>query len=377
LALSPQTKRELPRACPEKGHAAVGGAMSRRDQQPDGDDTPGVAVAPVALAGAIMPGVDRFIVMLSAQADVFGVGATVDVGSMLVLPSSVIAGPIVPSGGLLGISGVESGKAAPLVAEPPGVELHVVVEELPSGDVGDMVPIVLPTLGVGMVPNGAPVVIAVDGIAVDGIVVAVLPAMDVETGFGIVDVDRASVLLIVDMEDVAGIADVGGIGIVVPGIVDMNEVPGVADNDNGAVVPSVVDVEEGAGTADGVGAADIDGIDPVVPLVADMDVTGTAGVPSVICPVGVEQVTTVPGVAGSEARGTGASVVSGTAGWVVAENGLGPLSGEDTIAPGVDGRPMAVVPMVETCARQASQPNSSAAVVKSKRGIAIPSAAPI
>jgi hypothetical protein len=304
------------------------------------------------LAGAIVPGVARFIVMLSAQADVFGVGPTVNVGSMLVLPSSVIAGSIVPSGGLLGISGVESGKAAPLVGGPPGVELHVVVEELPSGDVGDMVPVVLPTLGVGMVPNGAAAVITADGI-----VVAVLPAMDVETVFGI--------------------ADVGGTGIVVPGIVDMNEVPGVADSNNGAVVPSVLDVEELAGTADVVGAADIDGIDPVVPLIADMDVTGTAGVPAVICPVGVEQVTTVPGVVGSEARGTGASVVSGTAGWVVAENGLGPLSGEDTIAPGVDGRPMAVVPMVETCARQASQPNSSAAVVKSKRRIAIPSTAPI
>jgi hypothetical protein len=39
-----------------------------------------------------MPGVARFIVMLSAHADVFGVGTTVSVGSMLVLPSSVIAG---------------------------------------------------------------------------------------------------------------------------------------------------------------------------------------------------------------------------------------------------------------------------------------------
>jgi hypothetical protein len=55
-------------------------------QQPDGDagDTPGVAAAPVALAGAIVPGVARFIVMLSAQADVFGVGTTVMDGSMLV-----------------------------------------------------------------------------------------------------------------------------------------------------------------------------------------------------------------------------------------------------------------------------------------------------
>jgi hypothetical protein len=72
-------------------HPAIGGDVAP-NQQPDGDDTPGAAVAPVALAGAIMPGVARFIVKLSAQADVFGVGATVNVGSMLVLPSSVIAG---------------------------------------------------------------------------------------------------------------------------------------------------------------------------------------------------------------------------------------------------------------------------------------------
>jgi hypothetical protein len=71
------------------------GASPRGRQQPDGDDggaTPGVAAAPVALAGAIMPGVARFIVMLSAHADVFGVGITVIVGSMLVPASAVTAG---------------------------------------------------------------------------------------------------------------------------------------------------------------------------------------------------------------------------------------------------------------------------------------------
>jgi hypothetical protein len=52
--------------------------------------------------------------MLSAHADVFGVGITVVVGSMLVSPSGATAGSIVPGGGLLGISGVKSGKAAPL-----------------------------------------------------------------------------------------------------------------------------------------------------------------------------------------------------------------------------------------------------------------------
>jgi hypothetical protein len=61
----------------------------------------------------------------------------------------------------------------------------------------------------------------------------------------------------------------------------------------------------------------------------------------------------VPGAVGSSASGTGANVVSGAAGWVVDENGLGPYRGDETIAPGVDGRPMAVVPMVETCARLA------------------------
>ena len=71
-------------------------------------------MAPVALAGAIIPGVARFIVVLSAQADVFGVGATVIVGSRLVATSCVISGWIVPGGGLVEISGVESGKAAPL-----------------------------------------------------------------------------------------------------------------------------------------------------------------------------------------------------------------------------------------------------------------------
>ena len=66
----------------------------RRRQQPDGDegaDTPGVARAPEALATAI-PGVARFIVTLSAQADVFGVGITAVVGSMLVPASWVMSG---------------------------------------------------------------------------------------------------------------------------------------------------------------------------------------------------------------------------------------------------------------------------------------------
>jgi hypothetical protein len=159
-----------------------------RPQQPDGGaDTPGVAAAPVALAGAMVPGVDRYIVTLSAHAEVFGVGITAMVGSMLVPPSSVVSAGMVPGGGAAGICGVESGNAAPLVGGPPGVELHTVVDALPSGDIGDVVPVLLPNMAVGIVPNGAAGAIAVDGISVLDGVVAVLPAVDVETVGGTVE----------------------------------------------------------------------------------------------------------------------------------------------------------------------------------------------
>jgi hypothetical protein len=258
------------------------------------------------------------------------------------------------------------------------VELHTVVDGLPSGDTGDMVPVVLAAISVGMVPNGLAGIVAVDDIVVvDGVIVAVLPAMDVETVLGTVD-NVGTGVTVMEGGGRAGTVGGGGAGTVVPGNVDMNEEPGCADSvSNGAVVLLVVDVEEVAGTADVVGAVETDGVVPIVPLIADMEVTGTAAVPGAICPVGVEQITTVPGVVGSEASGTGASVVSGVPGWVVAENGLGPLSGDVTIVPGVDGRPMAVLPMVETCARQALQPVSRMAVVNSKRRIATPSPAAV
>jgi hypothetical protein len=349
--------------------APCGRQFGRRSscQQPDGGDTPGVAVAPVALAGAIVPGVDRFIVMLSAHADVFGVGITAIamLGSMLVPPSPATSGVIVPGGGLAGICGVESGSAAPLVGGPPGVELHTVVDGLPSGDVDDispvvlptlgveMVPIVLPTPGVEMVPNGAAGVIATDGI-----VVAVLDKV-VGTGTGVSEGTGR-----------AGTAGGGGAGTVELGNVDRNDVAGCAPTDiRGVNVLLAVDVAADGGAVAGVG--DIDEVSAVAPPTADIDATGTGGSPGAICPVGVAQVTTVPGVVGSVASGTAASVVSGAPGWVVAENGLGPLSGEVTIAPGVDARPIAVVPMVETCAKPASQPPSRMRIVNTRPRIAI------
>jgi hypothetical protein len=248
------------------------------------------------------------------------------------------------------------------------------VEELPSGVV-EMFPVVVVITGVGMVPNASVGIIAVgDIVGVDGVVVAAVPGRDVETGLNTVDGAGGGVGAM-EGDGRGGGAGGCGTGMVEPGKSDVDDVAGCADSAKYgvAVLPGV---KEGAGTTD-VDAADIDGIVPVVPAVDDMDVTGTAGVPGVICPVGVEQVTTVPGVAGSDASGTGASVVSGAPGWVVAENGLGPLSGEVTIAPGVDGRPMAVVPMVETCARPALQPINRVAAMNSTRRIAIAPLPPI
>jgi hypothetical protein len=237
------------------------------------------------------------------------------------------------------------------------VELQTVVDELPSGNTGEIVPVVLPTIGAGMVPDGVAGISAADDIA-------------------LVDCVGTGAAAIVGRGG-AGIAGGSGAGTVEPGNVDRNDVAGCADSVSIGAVVLFVDVEEVAGTADIVVTAETDGIVPIVPPSAGMDVTGTAAVPGAICPVGVVQVTTVPGVVGSEASGTGASVVSGVPGWVVAENGLGPLSGDVTIVPGVDESPMAVVPMVETCARPALQPDRRAAAMNSKRRIAIASFAPI
>src|SRR5882757_7230807 len=267
------------------------------------------------------------------------------------------------------MSGVESGKAAPLVGGPPGVELHTVVDELPSGDTGDVVPVALPRIGEGMVPSGVAGIIASDDIvAVDDIVVAVAPGADVETVLGTVE-DVGTGTGAMEGDGRAGTAGGGGAGMFELGYVEMNDVAGCADRARYCVVVlSVVGVDE---IVSAVGTGETDGIVPVVIGIAEVEVAGTAGVPGVICPVGVEQVTTVPGVVGSEANGTGARVVSGVPGWVVAENGLGPLSGEVTIAPGVVARPMDVVPKVETCARQAVQPASRVTFVSSKRRIGI------
>ena len=276
-----------------------------------------------------------------------------------------------PGGGFAGMSGVASGKAAPLVGGPPGVELHTVVEELPSGAVGEMVPIVLTAIGDPMVPNAPAggnvgddvVVLATE---VENVLVAVIGIDAGTTGAGTTGAREG--------DGSGGTPSAGVAGMVDPGRSDMNDVAGNEDSGTaGAIVVSAASVDALAGTGDVVVVADIDGSAPVVvPIMGSAGASCTTGVPGVICPTGLAQVTAVPGVVGSDASGTGANVVSGVPGWVNAENGLGPLSAELTTAPGIAGRLIAVLPMVDICARQACAPASRIVVVNSKRRIVIP-----
>jgi hypothetical protein len=100
-----------------------------------------------------------------------------------------------------------------------------------------------------------------------------------------------------------------------------------------------------------------------VTLITDGEISCVAG----------EQFTIVPGRVGSFANGGVAKVVAGAPGMVAAEkrlvNGLGPVKGDDTIAPGVVCSPIAVVPTVDICAKQLPQPSESIAVIQNKARI--------
>ena len=119
-----------------------------------------------------------------------------------------------PGGGLAGICGVESGNAAPLVGGPPGVELHTAAIGLPSGVVGEMFPVVVGTIGVGIVPSGDPGVIG-DIVAAGDVIVAVVLGMDVETVLDIVD-DAVTGIAVMEGDGRGGTWGGGGAGTVEP-----------------------------------------------------------------------------------------------------------------------------------------------------------------
>jgi hypothetical protein len=197
----------------------------------------------------------------------------------------------------------------------------------------------------------------------------VLPLIDVELIVdGPNDIAVVALVLAVDATVVPG-------ATLVPGVVTM--VPG------GSIVPwgRITTVPCGRAVPSGTSVPGVPNADWLLaPLDVGLAVTRPdevicVGDAKVVCEDTGEQLMLVPGAVGSSASGTDANVVSGTPGRVIAENGLGPLSGDVKTVAGVDGSPMAVVPMVETCARLALQPSSRAAANRCR--IAIISSVPI
>lgn len=104
-----------------------------------------------------------------------------------------------------------------MVGGPPGIELHTVVEELPSGAVAGMFPIVVITIGVGIVPNAVAGAIAVGEIVgANAVIVAV--ALGTDVGRVLMTVDGACTgIAVVEGDGRGGSAGGCGAGMVVPG----------------------------------------------------------------------------------------------------------------------------------------------------------------
>jgi hypothetical protein len=101
-------------------------------------------------------------------------------------------------------------------------------EGLPSGAVGEMVPVVLATIDVGMVPNAAaPDISAFGEVAIEGVLTGVEVIANVGmvgAGAAVVGVNAGGFVGGATMG--AATANVGGTGINVPGRVDKEDVAG-------------------------------------------------------------------------------------------------------------------------------------------------------
>jgi hypothetical protein len=96
--------------------------------------------------------------------------------------------------------------------------LHTVVGELPSGSVGEMLPVVVVPIDVGMVPN-----------AVAGVIVAAVPGRDVTAMLDTVDGAGTGVGAM-EGDGRGGGASGCGTGMVEPGKSDVDDVAGCADS---------------------------------------------------------------------------------------------------------------------------------------------------
>jgi hypothetical protein len=157
------------------------------------------------------------------------------------------------------------------------VELHTVEGGLPSGGAGEMLPVVVVTIGEGMVPNGTAGAIAVGGIIEVDAVIAVAPDMSVGTAPGTGD-RTGTGTGVIEGNGRGGNAGGGGTGMVEPGKTVMADVSGCWENVSGGTAIG--------GSADVAGAAEFVGIVPTVALVANMEgvmeIAVTVGVPGAI-----------------------------------------------------------------------------------------------
>jgi hypothetical protein len=96
------------------------------------------------------------------------------------------------------------------------MELHAVVMGLPSGFVGEMFPVVVTKIGVGMVPNAAGVIAVSDIVVVDAVIVAVVRGTDMETVLSTGD-DIGTGIGAIEGAGRAGSAGGCGAGMLVPG----------------------------------------------------------------------------------------------------------------------------------------------------------------
>jgi hypothetical protein len=115
-----------------------------------------------------------------------------------------------------------------------------------------MFPVVVMTIGVGIVPNGEVDAIAAAGVIVDDVVIVVVPGIDVEIGT-VEDVGTGTAVK--EGCGRGGIAGVCGTGTVEPGKTLANDVSGCWENVSGATALPVVGVGEPGGSAEIVGAA--------------------------------------------------------------------------------------------------------------------------
>ena len=161
----------------------------------------------------------------------------------------------------------------------------------------------------------------------------------------------------------------GGAGAIVPVVLPLTPpriITGIAGGKVGGGLVlevvgmrfEVIDVTLDPGTARapiGLMVVDAEGVVVAVTLITEGERATAVG----------EQLKLVPGMVGSVANGGEASVVAGAPGTVDGEkrltNGPGPLSGDETMAPGVVGIAICVVPNVDIWARHGPPPSKSIA----------------